>query len=218
MSKILIVPDVHGRDFWIEPCNKWDGKIIFLGDYHDPYSFQVSKDKSLQNLKLLEDFYDSREDKPIMLFGNHDCSYMGGEVACRFDEYHSQKVAKVFRKFNLKLIHIEGKYIFTHSGVLKGWLDKYKYTLDDLSRLTPIVRCLYDVSPCRGGYDKCGSPIWGDVREFMDGEDDKLEGYYQIFGHTQLEFDPIITESFACLDVRRCFVLDTETGKIEDYA
>ena len=37
MTKILVIPDVHGRTFWKEPCNNWEGKIIFLGDYHDPY-------------------------------------------------------------------------------------------------------------------------------------------------------------------------------------
>lgn len=37
MTKILVIPDLHGRGFWKEPCNNWEGKIIFLGDYHDPY-------------------------------------------------------------------------------------------------------------------------------------------------------------------------------------
>ena len=37
MKKILIIPDVHGRDFWIEPVkkviNNKDYFIVFLGDY-----------------------------------------------------------------------------------------------------------------------------------------------------------------------------------------
>ena len=51
--KILCIPDVHGRDFWIEPCshiNEFD-KIIFLGDYHDPYLFEVSQDTSRHRLR-----------------------------------------------------------------------------------------------------------------------------------------------------------------------
>mgnify|MGYP006379875163 FL=1 len=42
MSKILIVPDVHGRKFWHkaeELINEVD-KIIFLGDYLDPYFWE----------------------------------------------------------------------------------------------------------------------------------------------------------------------------------
>ena len=50
--KYLIVPDVHGRDFWREPVYKTlqetDTKIIFLGDYVDPY---------------YGEFYDGDEDK-----------------------------------------------------------------------------------------------------------------------------------------------------------
>lgn len=42
MSKILIVPDVHGRKFWHkakEMINSVD-KVVFLGDYLDPYPWE----------------------------------------------------------------------------------------------------------------------------------------------------------------------------------
>lgn len=71
MNKILIVPDIHGRDFWIEPCQKWQGSIVFLGDYHDPYSFQVSLNRSRLNLKKLVEFYENNADRIICLIGNH---------------------------------------------------------------------------------------------------------------------------------------------------
>lgn len=60
MSEILILGDIHGRSFWKEPCNNWTGKIIFLGDYHDPYGEYVveepNKAESLINLKELVTF------------------------------------------------------------------------------------------------------------------------------------------------------------------
>ena len=41
MKKILIIPDVHGRDFWKEPVKKvledTNAHIIFIGDYTDGY-------------------------------------------------------------------------------------------------------------------------------------------------------------------------------------
>ena len=51
--RILVIPDVHGRDFWIEPCQHIDefDKVVFLGDYHDPYTFQVSTDTSRHRLR-----------------------------------------------------------------------------------------------------------------------------------------------------------------------
>ena len=37
-KKILIIPDVHGRSFWRPAVASGDyDKIIFLGDYVDPY-------------------------------------------------------------------------------------------------------------------------------------------------------------------------------------
>ena len=42
--EILIIPDVHGRDFWREPVKdvleNSDKPVIFLGDYLDPYSYE----------------------------------------------------------------------------------------------------------------------------------------------------------------------------------
>ena len=50
-KKIIIVPDVHGRDAWkkvIPYANKEDYKIIFLGDYHDPYPHEgITPDVSI---------------------------------------------------------------------------------------------------------------------------------------------------------------------------
>ena len=34
---MIIIPDVHGRVFWKEIVKNSEDKIIFLGDYVDPY-------------------------------------------------------------------------------------------------------------------------------------------------------------------------------------
>ena len=51
MSKIFIIPDVHGRDFWKKAYDYVDkvDEVIFLGDYLDPYEFP--KNKLLKTLK-----------------------------------------------------------------------------------------------------------------------------------------------------------------------
>lgn len=77
MSKILILGDIHGRSFWKEPCNNWTGKIIFLGDYHDPYGEYIdeepNKAESLTNLRELTAFVENRRkiSDVICLLGNH---------------------------------------------------------------------------------------------------------------------------------------------------
>ena len=46
-KRILVIPDVHGRTFWKEPvCKLIESvdKVIFLGDYLDPYGDFVQED------------------------------------------------------------------------------------------------------------------------------------------------------------------------------
>ena len=74
----LILPDIHGRTFWVEPCKNKDNydKIIFLGDYLDPYLFEnISEEKAIENFKKIIHFKKKNTDKVILLLGNHDCPY-----------------------------------------------------------------------------------------------------------------------------------------------
>lgn len=54
MSKeIIIIPDIHGRDFWKEAVEKYpDADTIFLGDYLDPYGYErISFRKAMENFR-----------------------------------------------------------------------------------------------------------------------------------------------------------------------
>ena len=45
-KKILVIPDIHGETFWKEPVQKYleqVDRIIFLGDYLDPYRSHLEK-------------------------------------------------------------------------------------------------------------------------------------------------------------------------------
>ena len=49
--KVLIIPDVHGRDFWRKAISREEyDKIIFLGDYTDPYYGESINEKALREL------------------------------------------------------------------------------------------------------------------------------------------------------------------------
>ena len=214
--KILIISDVHGRDFWIEPCSHIDefDKVIFLGDYHDPYPFEVSQETSRNRLRdQLLPFVLEHQDKVICLFGNHDGNYLVGKMADRLDSYHKEEVAEYMNKMNIKLIHIEGKYLFSHSGVLPKWLENNNLTLKDLETLPFNHPALMNVSPIRGGWSEVGGCVWGDVREYAVCE--HLPDYYQIFGHSQQVENAIITKDWADLDCRKAFTLID--GEIKPY-
>lgn len=206
--KILIIPDIHGRDFWIEPCSHVDefDKVIFLGDYHDPYSFEVSKDTSRHRLRdELVPFVLEHQDKVVCLFGNHDGNYLVGDMADRVDYWHKREIREYMEKMNIKLVHREGKYLFSHSGVLPTWLETNGLSLEDLENLPLEHPALMQVSPYRGGWNEAGSCVWGDVREYSASK--HIPGIYQIFGHTQLKEDAIIMEDWADLDCRKAFTL-----------
>lgn len=39
-KRVLVIPDIHGETFWKEPVQKYIDqvdRIVFLGDYLDPY-------------------------------------------------------------------------------------------------------------------------------------------------------------------------------------
>lgn len=217
MSKILVVPDIHGRDFWVKPCQNWQGPIVFLGDYHDPYTFQVSKEKSLVTLEKLVEFVKNNKDRCVCLLGNHDANYLiHSGFADREDRHNYAQVKALIAQLTPQIACIVNDVLFSHAGALAKWLEINKLSIEELPALPFDCPALEDVSPYRGGRSEVGGILWGDALEYDRRE--HIPDYYQIFGHTQLERDPIIKEDYACLDCRECFVIDTETKEIVSYS
>ena len=72
-----------------------------------------------------------------------------------------------------------------------------------------VLNGLMDVSTSRWGYARYPSPVWTDETDHQYMRE-RLPNVYQVFGHTQQESAPIITEQYACLDCRRAFRLTSE--------
>ena len=55
MSKILVIPDCHGRTFWKDAVEKHAeecDKIVFLGDYLDPYPWEgITRRQAIKNFE-----------------------------------------------------------------------------------------------------------------------------------------------------------------------
>lgn len=225
MSKILIVPDVHGRSFWHkaeELVNDVD-KIVFLGDYLDPYEHEgITFDMALEEFEKILEFKDKYNDKVILLIGNHDCHYISTSFmdCSRLNYLKRQDIHELYMKHidKFSLVWECDKWLFSHAGVHQEWMELYKFTIDDLKDFKtfreenfPSLACL---SFYRGGYHRIGSCVWADIRESLNHK--LLEGYHHIVGHTQLEANPYKDRNITCVDVRRCFILDTETEEIVD--
>ena len=145
--RLLIIPDIHGRKFWREAIanniEKVD-KVIFLGDYLDPYLDEIEENPDLmecsnfydsQNLLImLEDIISLKKSDPnkyILLTGNHTDSYIWSKfhAATRTDYKNWEKYHKFFSE-NLEyfnFVWIENDVIFSHAGISEGWANEFLY-------------------------------------------------------------------------------------------
>lgn len=75
--RILVFGDIHGRKFWKEPTNRYlkrVDKIIFLGDYFDPYKDEgefLPYDEIMDNFNEILELKIRNPDKIVLLLGNH---------------------------------------------------------------------------------------------------------------------------------------------------
>lgn len=139
MKKILIIPDVHGRDFWrdsvIKTLTNTSANIVFLGDYTDPYSSEWApnfdyRQHTVDNFKEIIELKKQNPERITLLLGNHDCGYAIGDTisSSRMDRKHQSELEELFKEnrelFQIAEEHdIAGRhFVFSHAGILKGWV------------------------------------------------------------------------------------------------
>lgn len=210
-------------------------KIIFLGDYVDPYIHMedTNQEDVVPMLKEIIDFKKTNKRKVVLLMGNHDMSYICNDMPkCRFDYERRDEIKKLFLD-NKKLFQLgyekkigKKRYVFTHSGIIMEWVDmiknmmKWKDLTEDnlIKRLNDYFqesknhgsKILNFISRNRGGWDLYGSCLWGDLEEFYWNAQSQYKAHlnaYQVFGHTLIK-RPFITKKFACVDAKQCVVLE----------
>lgn len=263
--KVLIIPDVHCRKFWRQAIADNVGnvnKVIFLGDYLDPYPDEIDSNPQLMEVKSFKDSFNAlnmlndiislkknEPDKYVLLTGNHTDSYIWSKfsAATRTDYDNWEKYHKFFSE-NLEyfnLVWIEDDVIFSHAGISEDWADEFLYHYMDydtevmLEKNSPIfetvrvlkdtqlkdfnihyIKAISNISYYRRGDSPYGSCEWADIREYYN---NKMSGFspvayencFQVFGHTQLK-KPLIEETWACLDCRKGFIIDTLTHEINE--
>lgn len=244
---MIIVPDIHGRSFWREPILRHflsqrlvgdaeeSEKVIFLGDYLDPYPKErISMMRAMEVLEEIIALKREYPDEVVLLLGNHDLPYILPHLftSGRHDSFYEDDAHRLFTE-NLSLfclLHstaIGGrKYLFSHAGVHPEWTRRKLGTTDfceiEQYYAKPFLRidpkhlaALNSCSFFRGGAEDYGSFVWADVEEFAvcplkDADTEPQNECYQIFGHTQQKERPITTDDYACLDCRQLFTLDKD--------
>ncbi|MDR2498065.1 MAG: metallophosphoesterase [Tannerellaceae bacterium] len=228
---ILIVPDVHGRSFW-EPALKYEGEIVFLGDYLDPYpSEKIDAAQALETFKNIVDFKRQNPERVTLLIGNHELHYYDTQYRCtrfshtNYETVHTILTAEETKDYFCICRKIEN-VIFIHAGILKGWYDEHAESLaefgegidDQLNNLFKAdkepfgeVSALY-----RGGDSDYGSPIWADFREIISEQEVFDPECMQVIGHTQFtSAEPLVHKNVRLVDNRKLYVL--EDGAIKHY-
>ena len=181
---ILIIPDIHGRNFWKkaveENMDKVD-RIIFLGDYLDPYPWEgITRKEAISNFQEIIGFKSENRDKVVLFVGNHDLAYIDKKnyiVRSRYDSSNARHIEEMFRSHRsfFQLAHEEligdKRYLFTHAGLQIGWYKKHEkligeLTVNGMNHLLGIpsgIKALCEASWSRGGWDQFGSIVWNDV-------------------------------------------------------
>lgn len=216
--KILILPDIHGRTFWKKPCediSQWD-KVVFLGDYVDPYEGEVLRSEVVPNLQEIIALKEVYKDKVILLWGNHDLFYWcdpyrdAFDYWSRHDNIRHDEIESIFKQHNelFQFAWQYGKFLFTHSGVnntLAREICEY-YKADEVTATfindyyKDNLKELSKVSYYRGGWERYSSVVWADVQEHYGKEPCKeIKELYQIFGHTYCKVR-LVTKWWAMLD------------------
>ena len=169
--KILVIGDIHGRNFWRETVynnlHKVD-KVIFLGDYLDPYKNEVDENYKLHNmeceeyedaqnlLKMLNDIVALKKNEPekyILLTGNHTDSYIWSKFkAATRTDYKNWELYHKFFSQNLEffnLVWVEDNVIFSHAGISDGWArevwKKFRYPESAYKSIMDVALALIDI-------------------------------------------------------------------------
>lgn len=149
-KEIIIIPDIHGRIFWENAVkDNEDKKIIFLGDYLDPYFAEnISSKKTINNFLNILSFKKKHFDNVILLLGNHDCEYLFSKYVCntRCDNHNYDRIQRTFRRhvssFQLAYdCYINNKhFVFSHAGIEKEWVKNYvDLSNNDINDISKVV-------------------------------------------------------------------------------
>lgn len=198
--KVLIIPDVHGREFWREPVNKvleeTDARIVFLGDYLDPYYWDFDhnhyQQQAIDIFKEIVNLKKEYKNRITLLIGNHDCGYRFDlDICdCRTDYYNFEDIRNIFME-NKDLFQLADEeyigdkhYIFSHAGIHKGYV-KFAFpnefeTINEknvvdffnnayFTEEPKVINSLgmYDDYRGYGGYDY-GSLVWADFHSWFN--------------------------------------------------
>ena len=141
--KVLVVGDIHGNfEEVFKQLDKEDkdfDKIVFLGDYVDSF------EKKHQGAPMIDGFKklcSMKDDKHIILFGNHDLSYLGDPNVSGHNWTYASAYREMFLE-NLDKVDIAcqlGDYVFSHAGITKTWLEFWGFIGEKTYHMASVAK------------------------------------------------------------------------------
>lgn len=166
--------------------------------------------------------------KIVLLLGNHDLAYLfpGQIETTRHDWNNHDKIQNLLLD-NIDLFQLtyttktlQKITIMSHAGIHPEWIKQHpelfpqNCTIASAAEIMNelfltkqyqlLIPSLGECAKFRGGNNKVGSPVWCDIQEWTDTQLDANE--YQIFGHTKMGDQPLVTRYFSCIDCGRAFI------------
>lgn len=190
--KIIYIGDTHGHSSWADIIDNEEFDIVVLmGDYVD--SFTVKPEVQRDNLLKIKEYKEKYGDKLIVIYGNHDHSYLEREKCSGWNPITDKLCTPILKEMKDKgMFHLSFIYddiIATHAGISKYWLKEVAFlTEPQYVKFGNFPTCYLDWN-CIKGYNGYGdtisqSPIWIRPASLLQ---DKIDGYRQIVGHTKLK-------------------------------
>lgn len=206
--KIIAVGDIHGRNFWQNFINESYDKLVFVGDYFDPYDSKITPEDEIENFKNILAIKSENPDRVKLLIGNHDYHYLLG-TGQMYSRYNVS-AASVFSELLENAIHllqvcyVYRNVVFNHAGLTNTWCHKNNINLLHLEasvnkkfieerRAFAFLSGIGDTD----GSDVRQSPFWVRPAQLLL---DKIADYKQVVGHTRQPFHKIIN-GVAFIDV-----------------
>ena len=202
MTKTLIIPDVHGRDYWKKHVQESVDFIVFLGDIFD--SFTIDRKTQLKNAYEIIDFKTQNPDKVVLCYGNHDLHYLANPpfrgTGWSSDFSIQANIFMESNKHHFKMLHQVDNVLFSHAGITDTWWFSHSLTIQslikkfdidpnnieeiiDIISKTQYNPILFDIGKSRGGSDVSGGIFWADKKDHYITK--KLfANYSQFVGHT----------------------------------
>lgn len=204
--KYVLIGDVHGRTNWkkIIEKEKDADKVIFHGDYFDPYDWTLTVEEITRNFREILQLKKDNPNKFVLLVGNHDLrSFNQNANECRYIDGTFEAIGTEFyngiKEGLIQLCYfIESKVVCSHAGFTKTWLNDAGLEFDEFllnkdfkeqveyKTVVSTYDFIYnrnDGWPDMSGNNHYQGPLWVRPQALMF---DKVPVVIQCIGHSRI--------------------------------